>query len=168
LASIFDKVQSRLESTPDLSILAVSRSFRSPAWPPGSGPEFLNAALSIDSVYQARALLTILHNIENRLGRSRAARWGPRVCDLDLVMHGDEIHPDASTVRRWMALDEADAARLTPDRLLAPHPRLHQRGFVLLPLMDIAPDRRHPILGRTVREMAADLPAHAVEGVEPL
>ena len=110
----------------------------------------------------------MLHGVEDQLGRTRPVRWGPRVCDLDLLIHGDEIRPDVTAVRQWMALDDAAAANVVPDQLLLPHPRLHLRGFVLLPLQEIAADLRHPILGLTVREMAAGLPSEMLEGVEPL
>jgi len=167
LASVLDKVLTSLDTTSGVTVCAVSRRFRSPAWPPGSGPEFLNAALRLVTALEASEVLTILHGIEDRLGRTRPVRWGPRVCDLDLIMHGDEVHPDPATASRWMALDDVEAARTAPDRLILPHPRMHLRGFVLLPVMDIAPDWRHPILGSTVREMVEALPPSALDGVRP-
>lgn len=67
-----------------------------------------------------------------------------------------------------MALSGEQAAQETPDTLLLPHPRMHERGFVLAPLADIAPDWRHPLLGLTTRAMLAALPPAAMDGVAPL
>lgn len=167
LAAVHNKALGLIGSTPGLEISAASRLFRTPAWPPGSGPEFLNAALSVTTDLAPEAVLRCLHAVEDHLGRTRPVRWGPRVCDLDLLIQRDEIRPDAATVRRWMALGDDQAIARAPDRLLLPHPRLHRRGFVLLPLMDIAPEARHPILGLTVAEMAAALPLRLRQGIAP-
>lgn len=147
-----------------------SRFWQSPAWPPGSGPDFVNACAAVEVApgTDPEAVLAVLHAIEADLGRVRRQRWGPRVLDLDLLGLGDAVHPDAATVARWMDLSAADQARLAPEGLILPHPRLHERAFVLLPLAEVAPDWRHPLRGATVTGMAAALPAAARAGMVAL
>jgi 2-amino-4-hydroxy-6-hydroxymethyldihydropteridine diphosphokinase len=78
------------------------------------------------------------------------------------------VLPDAGTVRRWLDLSAADQARLAPDELILPHPRMRERAFVLAPLAEVAPDWRHPLLGLSVAEMLASLPAAARAELRPL
>jgi 2-amino-4-hydroxy-6-hydroxymethyldihydropteridine diphosphokinase len=139
--------------------------FRTPAWPPASGPDFVNGAAMLEAPLPPDAVLAALHDVERALGRSRGRRWEPRVCDLDLLASDGAVLPDAATVRRWMALGP-EAARSVPPALVLPHPRLHERAFVLAPLAEVAPDWVHPLLGRSVREMLAALPAGAAAGIE--
>lgn len=104
-------------------------------------PEFINAAAALDTALAPEALLDALLDIENRFGRIRAERNGPRTLDLDLLLYGD--------------------AELDLPRLTLPHPRLHLRAFVLLPLAEIAPGLRLPRRG----SLAAWLPAVANQGI---
>ena len=95
--------------------------------PVGGPPEqqpFLNAATEVESVLTPRVLLERLREIEQKLGRARSERWGPRPIDLDILLCGDQ------------RVDEPD--------LVIPHPRMHFRRFVLEPLVEIAPEARHP------------------------
>ncbi len=149
-------------------LVAVSRFFSTPAFPPGSGPDYVNAATALSTSLDPEALLAALHAIEARHGRERTARWAARTLDLDLLAMGDAVLPDATTQDRWSALDPALQREVAPDRLILPHPRLQDRGFVLVPLMDVAPLWRHPRTGKTVAEMTAALPEADKAGIRPL
>ena len=142
--------------------------WRSPAWPPGSGPDFVNAVVAGWSPMTPARLLSRLHAIEARFGRVRHLRWGPRILDLDLVASGGLVRPDAATLRAWMALPAAEQPRRTPESLLLPHPRMEDRAFVLLPMAEIWPGWRHPLSGRSVADAAASLPSGARDGMRRL
>ncbi len=149
-------------------IVAVSRFFRTPAYPPGSGPDFVNVAALLRTALAPGPLLAALHAIEARYGRERLTRWGERTLDIDLLAVEDRILPDEATLRHWMDLAPARQRVEAPDRLILPHPRLHERAFVLIPLAEIAPGWRHPLTGRTVAEMAAALPEADKSAICPL
>lgn len=100
-------------------------------------PAFLNAALRLRTDLRPEALLATLLGIESDLRRVRTVVNGPRTLDLDLLLYGD------------LVLDTAD--------LTLPHPRLHERAFVLVPLADIAPDLQHPQTGLRVRDLLSSL-----------
>ena len=140
--------------------VGVKRSFiyRSPAFPAGSGPDFVNAAFACDSLIPAPSALAILHEIEQEAGRTRAARWGQRTLDLDLIASHDAVMPDVKTWRHWADLPLERQMQDAPDQLILPHPRMQDRAFVLQPLADIAPDWVHPVLGLSIVEMLEDLP----------
>lgn len=149
-------------------VLKRSRWWRTPAFPAGSGPDFVNAAAALETELPPEGVLALLHAVETEMGRTRPTRWAPRVVDLDLIACADLIAPDRETAERWLRLDPAEAMKQAPEAMILPHPRLHERGFVLAPLNDVAPDWRHPLLGRTVAELLAALPVEALDGMAPL
>lgn len=105
--------------------------------PSGQG-DFLNAVAGVVTSLDAVALLDVLQTIEDRFGRQRWERWGPRTLDLDLLLYDDAV--------------------IETERLVVPHPRMHERRFVLEPLCDIAPEAIHPVLRLTARELLERLP----------
>ncbi len=122
-----------LASLPNTTFTARSRLYRSAPWGIVEQPEFVNAVAELNTALEPRELLDALLVIERGAGRERGGeRWGPRVLDLDLLLYGDrESHQPGLTL---------------------PHPHLHERAFVLLPLNDLAPDLHVPGRGR-VREL---------------
>ena len=167
LVSALEGAVEALGALPGTRVERLSRWFDTPAWPPGAGPDFVNGAAAVVSNLESFQFLSALHEVEAGTGRVRGRRWAPRTCDLDLLAAGDQVLPDAGSVRRWMEMPDDEARHAVPDRLILPHPRLHQRAFVLVPLQDVAPTWRHPILGLTVGEMTAALPAAERDAVRP-
>lgn len=150
----------------DFEVDAVSAYYTTPCFPAGLGPDFVNVAFSVKTELMPDDLLQFLHGVEQRFGRERPSRWAPRTLDLDLIAYGDVVLPDEIAVRRWIDLPVERQKQDAPDRLILPHPRVHERAFALIPLLDIAPDWRHPILGKTVREMVDALPDGDKNGVQ--
>lgn len=159
----------RLIRLPGVSLISLSRFWQTPAFPAGSGPDYVNAALSLQTLISPDELLSALHRIEQELGRVReGARWQARGIDLDLLAYGDVVLPDAARHDAWRGLPEERRAETAPATLILPHPRLQERGFVLVPLAEVAPAWRHPRLGLSVAQMLAVLPAAARADIRPL
>lgn len=151
-----------------LGLERISRLWQTPAYPAGSGPDFVNAALACVTDMAPEVILARLHAIEAEAGRERAQRWGPRVIDLDLLAVGERVLPDRKGYGNWAGLSLAEQMNRTPDELILPHPRLQERAFVLVPLLDIAAGWRHPVLGLTVAEMHAALRPEDVAQIVPI
>ncbi len=130
-----------------VEVLARSRWYRSAPVPPSDQPWFVNGVAALATQLDPAALLALLHRIEAHFGRVRRQTNEARPLDLDLLDYDGEIVA-------------------TEGGLVLPHPRLHERGFVLLPLAEVAPHWRHPRLGRSVAELIAALPPD--QQAEPL
>ncbi|MFE3836656.1 2-amino-4-hydroxy-6-hydroxymethyldihydropteridine diphosphokinase [Pseudogemmobacter sonorensis] len=153
-----------------LGLGAVSRFYSTPCFPPGAGPDYVNAAALITAGLpdDPASILGLLHGIEAEFGRERLERWGMRTLDLDLVALGESVLPDARTQDGWRALPQEEQGRNAPDQPILPHPRLQDRAFVLVPMLDILPHWRHPRLGLDVGQMLAALPPEDRAAIRPL
>jgi len=128
-----------IERADGIDVVAVSPLYETaPVGGPDDQGPYLNAALAARTTLGAADVLALLHRIEAGRERERTVHWGPRTLDLDLLVHGDLV--------------------VDGDELEVPHPRMHERRFVLVPVCDIAPDTVHPGLGRTIRDLLAELP----------
>ncbi len=121
--------------SPQMDVRAKSRVYETPPWGYTDQPMFLNQALKVTTYVEPEPLLKHLKRLETALGRAPGFQNGPRLIDIDILFY-DELVMDISS-------------------LIIPHPQAHERGFVLMPLNDIAPDLMHPTLKKTVRELLA-------------
>jgi 2-amino-4-hydroxy-6-hydroxymethyldihydropteridine diphosphokinase len=133
-----------LARLPDTRLLRASRLYRTPAWGVSEQADFINAVALLETSLGPRALLDRLLGIERSFGRERRERWGPRILDLDLLLHGDDV------------IDEPG--------LHVPHPHLHERAFALLPLLEISPDATIPQRG-PVRDALSALACEGIQAV---
>jgi 2-amino-4-hydroxy-6-hydroxymethyldihydropteridine diphosphokinase len=120
-----------------IKILIVSSFYESPAWPDPAEPAFINAVAAIKTALAPIELLALLHTVEAEFGRRRSLPNAPRTLDLDLLDYDGMVMDDGVTL---------------------PHPRMTVRGFVMVPLAEIAPGWRHPVTGLAAAQLLAGLP----------
>jgi len=118
----------------------LSRFYTTEPVPKSDQPWFVNAVARVECALAPQDLLNRLHDIETGLGRARRIKWEARIIDLDIIALDDQVIPSPD---RWPA----------SGGITIPHPRLHERLFVLKPLQDICPGWSHPVLGKTVEEL---------------
>jgi 2-amino-4-hydroxy-6-hydroxymethyldihydropteridine diphosphokinase len=133
-----------LRDLPDTRLLSQSPLYRSSPLGPGDQPDYVNAVAMLDTALDAHVLLDRLQALERAHGRVRNRHWGPRTLDLDLLLYDDQ--------------------RIDSVRLSVPHPQMHERAFVLVPLHDIAPDLYLPGVG-ALADLIRRMPLH---GLQPL
>ncbi|MGB7874837.1 MAG: 2-amino-4-hydroxy-6-hydroxymethyldihydropteridine diphosphokinase [Anaerolineales bacterium] len=121
---------------PDVKVVAESHVYETPPWGYEDQPAFLNMVVKAETDLEPGSLLKYLKQLEAELGREQNFRWGPRLIDLDVLFYDDLI--------------------IKSPPLVIPHPRLHERAFVLAPLADVAPDMVHPVLQRAVSDLLAE------------
>ncbi len=128
-----------------VQITKTSPVYETEPWGVTAQPRFLNMVAEAETELGPEDVLRALQRIEHEMGRIRGMRYGPRIIDLDLLLYGDEV----------MATKD----------LTLPHPRIAERRFVLLPLVELAPDLVHPELGMTMRELLERVPDEGGERV---
>lgn len=144
-----DRALQALQEQPGITVTQVSSYYETdPVGGPQGQGKYLNAAAEVQTDLSPRELLEVLLEVEHLLGRERREKDGPRTIDLDVLLYGR------------LVCDEPG--------LIIPHPRLHERLFVLQPLTEIATDVHHPRLGKTMRELLHQLQASAIVKVEPV
>jgi 2-amino-4-hydroxy-6-hydroxymethyldihydropteridine diphosphokinase len=138
-ANLGDRVRNLVEAlqrlAPRVSVTRISPCYETEPWGVMDQPHFLNLVSGGRTQLAPRALLAYLKEVERSLGRQPGLRYGPRPIDLDILFYDDLI--------------------LTEPGLTIPHPRLHERAFVLAPLADLVPELVHPGRGETIAEMLA-------------
>jgi 2-amino-4-hydroxy-6-hydroxymethyldihydropteridine diphosphokinase len=132
----------RLLEAPGLHVMRVSPVYETDPQEFKNQPWFLNLVAEIQSTLFPMQLLTRVRKIERKLGRKRTIDKGPRSIDIDILLYGESV------------IDSED--------LVVPHPRMTERRFVLQPLADLAPDLRHPVLQRSVKELLAGVSGQTV------
>lgn len=128
-----DGAVEKLDAVKGCRVRKVSGFLETPPYGVTDQADFLNGCLELETLLYPHELLDELHRIEKEAGRERILRWGPRTLDLDIIFYDDLILQDSD--------------------LCIPHVEMHKREFVLKPLSEIAPYRRHPVTGKTVQEM---------------
>ena len=121
--------------TPQMEVKAKSQVYETPPWGFEDQPKYLNQVIKVNTYLEPEPLLKHLKRLEVALGRQESFPNGPRLIDIDILFYDDLV--------------------VNKPLLVIPHPRMQERGFVLLPLMDIAPNLIHPVSRKSVREMAA-------------
>ena len=127
----------RLFSEKGILVTRRSSMYETEPWGVKDQPKFLNMAIEGETGLTPAGLLEVLKMTEDEVGRTKTYRWGPRVIDLDILLYDDLV--------------------ISTPELTIPHPRMHEREFVLRPLAEIAPEKIHPMLKKTMRELLSDL-----------
>jgi len=123
-----------LSKTPGIKVIKKSSNYETePEGGQSDQPQFLNAAVEVQTTLDPYKLLGIVQDTENALGREREVEWGPRTIDIDILLYDNQVISD--------------------DKLQVPHPLLHERVFVLQPLSEIGPKTVHPMLEKTIAEL---------------
>ena len=148
LGDRFANLQAAIAALPPaVRVLAQSPVYETPPWGLADQPAFLNMALKGQTTLAPLELLQHLKLLETELGRLPSVRWGPRRIDMDILFY--------------------DTLILATPELTIPHPHLHERAFVLVPLVDLAPDLVHPLLGKSIGRLLAALDTNGVNRYEP-
>jgi len=161
----FVKSAYRLLAQKSIIIDECSPFYETPAFPAGSGPNYVNTVIKARTSLSPDAMLQVLHSVEAELGRARSKRWEARVIDIDILDYEGVVLPDLQTHKTWRDMPLEQQLTIWPDGLILPHPRIQDRAFVLVPLRTIAPDWVHPVTKETIDVLLGRLPPQDLETV---
>ena len=167
-AETLKKCVDEIRSNPSIESLLESNWYISASFLNKRDPRYVNVGISFSKKLKPIELLNFNSGLENKYGRKRRERWGPRTCDIDLLLCDQQILPSKLYFNKWLNLSLSDQIRLVPNELILPHPRLQERTFFLKPLIDLQPDWRHPFLKLKAKEMLDSLPPHELESIQEL
>ena len=146
IAHTLSAAVARIERESSVRVLASSPVYRNPPVGPQDQPDYLNAVIELEVLLSPQDLLSLFLAVEMEFGRVRAIRWGSRTLDLDILTYGDRI------------IDEPG--------LTIPHPHMHERPFVLVPLADLNPHAVHPVLNQSYCDMAEHVGREGLDRVD--
>jgi 2-amino-4-hydroxy-6-hydroxymethyldihydropteridine diphosphokinase len=138
----------RLNAAEEVEVTRVSTFYRNPPLGPKPQPWYVNAAARVRTRLGPEELLRLLQQVETAMGRLRRERWGPRRLDLDLLLYNGEV--------------------IFAPNLVVPHPEMHRRAFVLVPLAEIAPQAWHPVMGKSAGDLLSELDPADRAALQPL
>ena len=133
--------------TNNINIVDVSSYYESLSWPNPNKPKFLNIILKVITDHTAFELIKTLKNIENQMGRKKTIKNAPRICDIDIIDFRN---------------------KKVSDGLILPHPRMHTRNFVLLPLFEIDKNWIHPVLKLNIKKLLLSLPNSDIRSIKQI
>ena len=126
----------KLNALEKTEIISVSNLYSTAAWGKEDQPDFLNMAVGIKTFFQPEILMKKIIRIEEEMGRVRMEKWGPRIIDIDILMFGNE--------------------KINSETITLPHPEMHKRKFVLVPMKDIAAEIIHPVYNKSIDRLAEE------------
>ncbi len=136
-----NRARSKMEQKA-IKILKSSSVYLTPPWGDITQDDYLNQVIEVETDFGPHELLIVLQEIEHKMGRKERGRWTSRIIDLDIIAYGNEI--------------------IEKPELKIPHPLMTERGFVLVPLCEIAPDFIHPISKKSIKEMLGEVDRNGI------
>ena len=152
-----------IKSEENINFISQSKWYESESFPDKSKPTFINVGIKIMSYLDPYQILKAIDEIEKSCGRTRKIRWDSRVCDIDIIYCNKKIIPSRNILEKWMNMKIEEQLVETPQTLILPHPRIQDRSFFLCPLNELSPNWRHPILGKTAKEILDSIPQNALD-----
>ena len=131
----------------NIDLISVSKYYETPSWPDPKNPKFINIVLKVKYFFQPNDLLNVCKKIEIKLGRKKGPKNAPRECDIDIIDFKGLV---------------------TNDKLNLPHPRMHERNFVLLPLFEIEKDWVHPIKKTNIKKLILSLSNKDIRSIKQI
>ena len=167
-AETLKKCVDEIRSNPSIESLIESNWYISSSFLDKRDPRYVNVGIRFSTKLKPIKLLHFTSGLEYKYGRMRQERWGPRTCDIDILLCDQLILPSKLSFNKWLNLNLSDQIKLVPDELILPHPRLQERTFFLKPLIDLQPDWIHPFLKVKAKEMLDSLPPDELESIQEL